>query len=40
LLFFVAARSGVACRDDAGDALEGADRELEDSEASPIAGAL
>jgi hypothetical protein len=40
LLFFVAALSGAACRDDEGDALGGVDRELEDSEASPIAGAV
>ncbi len=40
LLFFAAALSGVACRDDEGDALRGEDSKLDDSEASPIAGAL
>ena len=40
LLFFAAALSGAACRDDDGDALGGKDAERDDSDASPIAGAV
>ena len=40
LLGIISVLSGAACRDDQVDAPQGKDAELDDSDASPIAGAI